>query len=270
MKRKFFICLLCAGLGVLSACSAGGNDAAVISLKTEPIIRDESPEHTDSKTYNGKESLEESAENDMIAASPEDTTQNENQPSETIAPAPSDTYRSLYMETVNQNTDNSILFSLIYLNTDEVPELVINNCGYSNYSIYTVKNGEVFCMVDSLSTVELTYFERANVISAFDRWNGGGDEGGYGNYYYQTDIEKTLTDQDRPVLSDIYNAVYNENGEYTGEGVTAYYYMDQETDEETYLKMQEDLGITQSGKKLCMETSCGKEEMLRLLQTDTP
>ncbi len=269
MKRKFLICLLCVSLGLLPACGTV-DDNTVLSLEPEPVIRNDSPENTDSKAADSKPYLEENIKNDIVAVSSDDAAQRENQPSETIAPASPDTYRSLYVETINQNTDNFILFSLIYLNADEIPELVIFNREYDNYSIYTVKSGEVFCMVDSLNTVELTYFERKNIIGAFARWDGGGDEGGYGNYYYQTDIDKTLTEEAQAVLSDSYNAVYNENGEYTGEGVTTYYYMGQETDEGTYQKMQADLGIDPGSKKLCMETAYETEEILLLLQGDAP
>ncbi len=67
-------------------------------------------------------------------------------------------------------------------------------------------------MVDSMTTVELTYFERNSIVAKFARWNGGGDEGGYGQEYFQASMDKTVADGDIPVLSYSYNATYDGEG----------------------------------------------------------
>ena len=76
-------------------------------------------------------------------------------------------------------------FSLIFLDNDTIPELVVLDRYWDKYSVYTIKNDSAVCLIDSITTVEMSYFEKQNIISTFNRWNGGGDEGGYANKYYQ-------------------------------------------------------------------------------------
>lgn len=170
-----------------------------------------------------------------------------------------------YQKTVEESS-TGMVFSLIDLDGDEIPELVAGDRGNDRYYIYTIKGGTVFCLVDSMTTAELTYFEGSGIIATFARWNGGGDEGGYGWQYYQTSAEKTLTDEDIPILSYSYNAIYNEEGVYTGEGATNYFYMEQETDETVYNEILETLGITENDDRLCLENAVVAEEILDLLR----
>ena len=170
-----------------------------------------------------------------------------------------------YQKTIEES-NTGMVFSLINLDGDEIPELVAGDRGNDRYFIYTIKDGTVFCLVDSMTTAELTYFEGSGIIAAFARWNGGGDEGGYGQQYYQTSAEKTLTDGDIPILSYSYNAVYDEEGVYTGKGATDYFCMEQETDESAYNEILETLGITKDDGRLCLENAVVAEEMLDILR----
>ena len=170
-----------------------------------------------------------------------------------------------YQKTVEESSAGMV-FSLINLDGDEIPELVAGDRGNDRYFIYTIKDGTVFCLVDSMTTVELTYFEGRGIIAAFARWNGGGDEGGYGWQYYQTSAEETLTDEDIPVLSYSYNAVYDEEGVYTGKGVTDYFSIGQETDESAYNEILETLGITEDEGRPCLENAVVAEEMMVILR----
>lgn len=172
---------------------------------------------------------------------------------------------AVYQKTVEESS-TGMVFSLINLDGDEIPELVAGDRGNDRYFIYTIKDGTVFCLVDSMTTVELTYFEGSGIIAAFARWNGGGDEGGYGRQYYQTSAEKTLTDEDIPILSYSYNAVYDEAGVYTGKGVTDYFSIGQGTDESAYNGILETLGITEDKDRLCLENAVVAEEMLDILR----
>lgn len=173
-----------------------------------------------------------------------------------------DTYREIYKQLVAETEGDAIIFSLIYLDNDDIPELVVCDRGYEAYSIYTVKDGGAFCMMDAMTTVEMAYFERSGIVSAFARWNGGGDEGGYGWYYYQVSTDKTLVDGDLPMLNFTYDAVYDEEGNWTGEGITKYYYMDQEIDEAAYQQMMNELGIVEGNEKVLTNNALGKMEML--------
>ena len=152
---------------------------------------------------------------------------------------------------------------MIYLDSDDIPELVVLDRGYDSYSIYTVKDNALFCMADSLTTAELTYFERSGILCEFSRWNGGGDEGGYGRSYYQVSVDSAITSDTIPVLHDTYNAVYNDNGEFTGEGITNYYHLGAEIDEASYQTRLSELGIKQGNGKSCMENALTKDEFLR-------
>jgi hypothetical protein len=173
------------------------------------------------------------------------------------------TYSSIYAQIAADNTSDSVKYALIYLDNDTIPELVVYDAGYDTYSLYTLKDESAFCMLDSFTTVELSYFEQTGIICSFTRWNGGGDEGGYGFSYYQTGSDKTLTDLSEPILSDTYNAVYNDNGEFTGEGITNYYHLGAEIDEASYQTRLSELGIKQGNGKSCMENALTKDEFLR-------
>ena len=63
-----------------------------------------------------------------------------------------------------------------------------------------------------------------------------------------------------------YNAVYDEEGTYTGKGVTDYFYMGQETDESTYFEILKMLGIADEGGRLCLENAVLAEDMLNILK----
>ena len=164
-------------------------------------------------------------------------------------------------------------FSMIYLDDDAVPELVILDRYYNRYSIYTVKDSSAVCLVDHITTVEMSYYEHCGVISAFYRWNGGGDEGSYANAYYQIDQHsEPLTDDSIPDLEFTYNAVYDENGQWTGTGTVNYSVKGEEIDEAAYQQILADLDLPQAEEKSCFsETSeCfTKDELLLYLEMTT-
>ncbi|MCM1542623.1 MAG: hypothetical protein NC121_15370 [Blautia sp.] len=184
----------------------------------------------------------------------------------TAAASLSDMNREIYLQAVNENnSDHNGYYALIYLDGDDVPELVFWDNYFEEYSIYTVRDNALFCMADSLYTVEMTYFERCGVIASFSRWNGGGDEGGYGSSFEQVSKDRTLTNDDQALLNYSYNATYNEKGEYTETGVINYFYMGQEIDEAAYQEKLKSLGIAEGEDRVCMEDGCSKEEMAALL-----
>ena len=175
------------------------------------------------------------------------------------------TYREIYQQAVVDRAGEAKVFSLIYLDGDEIPELVVLDREFDSYSIYTVKDDALFCMLDLMMAVEMNYFERSGTFYTFARWNGGGDEGGYGRSYFQVSAEKTITEETEAVLNDAYNALYDADGSFTGQGVTDYYYMGELTDEATYRELLGSLGVTEDGGRPCAENAVGKEEMLAQL-----
>lgn len=164
-----------------------------------------------------------------------------------------------------EGAGNAVVYSLIYVDNDEIPELVVWDRGYGMYSIYTIKDGEAFCMMDSVVTVELTYYEKNGIVALFARWMGGGDEGGYGWYYYELTKDKTITDEDPPLLHFIYEASYDEDGNWSGGGVSRYYHMEQEVDETAYREMASSLGIVEGEGKNCTDNALEKKEMMEVL-----
>ena len=67
------------------------------------------------------------------------------------------------------------------------------------------------------------------------------------------------------MLHDTYNAVYNDEGVYTGTGVINYYHMEQEIDEAAYKEMESSLGIVEGEGRLCAENAVDGETLLSLL-----
>ena len=177
-------------------------------------------------------------------------------------------YDEIYRQAVTEYAGEAVVFALIYLDNDDIPELVVLDRGYDRCSIYTVKDNTLFCifgMSDSLTVAELSYFERSGILCAFARWNGGGAEGGYGCSYSQVSADSTITADTIPVLHDTYNAVYNDEGVYTGTGVINYYHMEQEIDEAAYKEMESSLGIVEGEGRLCAENAVDGETLLSLL-----
>ncbi|WP_300606382.1 XAC2610-related protein [uncultured Oscillibacter sp.] len=179
-----------------------------------------------------------------------------------------------YSPTITDCAIEDAEFSLIYLDDDAVPELVILDRYHNRYSIYTIKDGSAVCLVDYITTVEMTYYERLGVISAFYRWNGGGDEGGYASEYYQLDQHsETLTDDSTPDFQFTYQAAYDENGQWTGTGTTSYFAQGEEIDEAAYQQILADFDLSQAEEKSCFseDNDCfTKDEILTYLGIEAP
>lgn len=259
MRKRILIGVLGMMAILLSACSAESEDMTVPVEMIEPTTAPADTDENEMATAHpsGAEK-EKSAEPEEAPELPDAEPEKQSSiPDESL-----DTYREIYRQLVTETEGDAISFSLVYLDNDDIPELVVCDRGYEAYSIYTVKDGRAFCMMDAMTTVEMVYYERNSIVSAFARWNGGGDEGGYGWYYYQVGTDKALADGDLPTLSFTYDATYDEEGNWTGEGVTKYYHMDQEIDEAAYQQMMNDLGIVEGNEKVLADNALGKVEML--------
>lgn len=173
---------------------------------------------------------------------------------------------------VNNNVEDA-MFSLIFLDNDTIPELVVLDRYWDKYSVYTIKNDTAVCLVDSITTVEMSYFEKKNTVCTFSRWNGGGDEGGYTNRYYQLEqYSEPIADDFMPSFEFTYNAVYDINGEWTGEGITEYYEKGNKIDETTYNQIFDDFNISQNDEMSCFSENTRrftKDEMITYLNIET-
>ncbi len=175
-----------------------------------------------------------------------------------------------YLPVVANNDAEDVMFSLIFLDNDTIPELVAFDQYGDKYSVYTIKNGSAVCLVDSITTVEMSYFEKKNILSAFFRWNGGGNEGGYANRYYQMgQYSETLTGDFIPSFELVYHAVYDTNGEWAGEGITEYYENGKKIDETAYHQIFDDFNILQDDGVSCFSERTQhftKDEMITYIQ----
>lgn len=178
----------------------------------------------------------------------------------------------VYVPVIAENDIESPRFSFIYLDEDNIPELVVLDRAWDKYSIYTVKDGNIKCLVDSMTTVEMSYYEHKNIVSAFYRSNGGGDEGEYTSTYYQLNqYPMALTDDTIPSFAFSYQAVYDENGDWTGDGINKYYKLGEEIDKAAYDRIFVDLDISQMDDTSCFSEnilSFTKEEILVYLETE--
>ncbi len=253
MKRKILIGILSMTVMMLSACGAKNETAAVDLTETDDGIPVEEEIDAGAEA-DAPSDVEENAEEVLTSDMEETEIPEEN--------APIGDYHEVYEWIVEKEEGDHLRFSLIYLDKDDIPELVVWDVDDGKDSVYTVKDGRSFCLIDSMPTV--SYYEYSGIVAAIARWNGGGDEGGYGWYYYQINGDKTLTNDDEPILSYEYNAVNDEEGNWTGEGVTQYYHIGQEIDEETYLQMADELGIVEDNRE--RYHSYEKPEMLVFLK----
>lgn len=262
MRKNILIGVLGVMAVLLSACGMENTENREGIVLVEEVVPTTVPADTEeNETATVPPSGDEKEENAEPEADPELPVAEPEKQSSVSDESP-DTYREIYRQLVTETEGDALAFSLIYLDKDDIPELAVCDRGYEAYSIYTVKDGRAFCMMDAMTTVEMAYFERSGIVSAFARWNGGGDEGGYGWYYYQVSGDKDLMNGDLPTLSFTYDAVYDEEGNWTGEGVTKYYHMDQEIDETVYQQMMNELGIVEGNEKVLANNALGKVEML--------
>lgn len=249
-----------AGSGIQGEKFSGINSETMSENGEEEKERQEQQERSDIPTDDPASGTEKGTEIPEESAVPKESAV----PEESTMLEEAADYPAAY-ERLIEESGSSLVFSLIYLDDDDIPELVVGDRGYDIYSVYTARGGEAICLVNSIETRDFSYCERKGVITTFAIWNGGGDEGGYGRTYYHEAIAGGYM----PVLSYSYNATYDENGNYTGEGVTQYFYFEEETVKEMYNKTLETWGITESECKSCMENAVSAEEMLTLLRKGT-
>lgn len=176
-----------------------------------------------------------------------------------------DIYQDIYYQAVADSAGESRVYALVYLDDDDIPELVIVDREFDFYSVYTVKDGALFCMVDSLAAVEMVYYERTGVFYEFWRFNGGGDEGDYARFFFKVSTDGTITEETPCLMQEEYHALYTQDGAPTGNGDYMYWYQKEIVDGETYQELLSGLGVTEDGGRLFTENAVGKEEMLELL-----
>ena len=72
-----------------------------------------------------------------------------------------------YLPVIANNDIEDAKFSLIFLDNDTIPELVVLDRYWDKYSVYTIKKDSAICLIDSITTVEMSYFEKENKICTF-------------------------------------------------------------------------------------------------------
>ena len=274
MKRTHLLGLTALLLFALSACGAADKEPAapetiVINDSTADELTEPGPAaDEDALTEPGPAAGEEPLSEENESAQPEIPEQPDS--GEELPPVAGEqdqeqTYRDIYYQAVADSFGDVRVYSLVYLDDDEIPELVMLNREFDFYSIYTVRDGELLCMVDSVAAVELVYYERTSMFYEFWRFNGGGDEGDYGRFFWQASADETITEETPCLMQDEYHALYTQDGLLSGNGDYLYVYQGEYVDEQTYQELLSGFGVTENGGRPFTENAVGKEEMLTLL-----
>lgn len=235
---------------------AAGEDALT---EPESVTDEDAMAEPESVTDEDAMTEPESVTDEDILAEPDTVTD------EDALKEPVQTYQDIYYQAVVDSVGDVRVYSLVYLDEDEIPELVMLNRELDFYSIYTVRNDGLFCMVDSVAAVELVYYERTGMFYEFWRFNGGGDEGDYGRFFWQASADETITEETPCLMQDEYHALYTQDGVLTENGACLYLYQGEYVDEQTYQELLSGFGVTEDGGRPFTENAVGKEEMLALL-----
>ncbi len=151
-----------------------------------------------------------------------------------------------FEESEAESNDQSYKYGLIYFDSDDIQELFVWQDTYSSISVYTVNgSSKVICLVDNMCSVAPSYYERKGIIEQWSRWNGGGDEGSYAGNYYVVTAEAPYTDGRKPDFGYEYNAIYGEDGNWTGTGKTEYFSQGELITEKAYKKIFEAYQISE-------------------------
>ena len=169
MKRAKILSVLMAASMLLASCS----------LPELPELRSRDEEET------GEEDEEETetSETSILVLTPPSEHPSESKPSETrpsettetTAPVIDADYAPAYINTINDYIDNyenetdELRYDLIYVNEDDIPELVIGLPGYY-VSLYTYSAGQVYTVMDeygygAMGNHGYSYIPKQNVIS---------------------------------------------------------------------------------------------------------
>lgn len=204
--------------------------------------------------------MEKTVETDIQADSRDDAVSGDVPPDINKAEAAPSTeaYREIYAQIINEAADG-VDVAFISLNDDDIPELVLRVPEDEAYFVYTVRDGERFCLVDSMRVWKLVYYARTGIIAHFENFGE--------RSYYQVLPDRTMTNDTKPTLT--YNGyVYDENDQGTGEFRGTCTYQGEEGDEAVYETVCEEWGINDmEEKELCMEDGIEKEDAILLLSS---
>lgn len=130
---------------------------------------------------------------------------------------------SAYLSLLDMQEESLLThYALVYIDNNDKQELVIGKDDFINvYSIST--DGVIACLVSNLNSVSSSYYERKGVIEEWIRFDGGGDDGSYAGYYYVITEDNPYDEDRKPDFGYEYNAVYDEDGNWTETGITDYY-----------------------------------------------
>lgn len=283
--KKFLLCMSCFLLVIFEACTnptEGGMDSGVEKeVKTETKdITDDTQDTVNVVEYdkNTMDITGDAADDtgDTTDKTTPDDSEEQNAPftfditdyytegqEQDTSP---DAYRTIYAQIIKKLPED-IDFGFICLDDDDIPELVIQPERIV-YFIYTVRDGALSCLVDFFHTKEMCYYGRSGIISAFWTSRGGGDSGGYGYLYYQVSEDQTIKNGIDPILTWSYEAIYDENDNFTGEGEVTCSYMGRDIDEEAYDEVCRKLEI--DGERRSLGGGIDREAAVLMLSHSDP
>lgn len=230
MKRFKYVAIVLCGLLLTTGCSAN----PLLSAKDNNSEERDTVEQTELKQDNKTEErdIEEAdTEADSTDTTKEDTAEW--------------AYRQAYIDTINayvsEHPDSNLIYDLVYIDDDDIPELMIGVLGYYD-NLYTYSDGEVKQLMDCWpygagGNPGYEYIPRQNVIRNYNSDMAGAIR--Y-VYYYGMDSNCELEPYFDGSLSIWFFNDANHNymideGEYDENNpVEYYYYNDQEITAEEY------------------------------------
>ena len=198
----------------------------------EDAIKEEMPQEVLNENGINEEIVDEETEHETISVEVEDNI---------LA-----LMQQVYLPIV-ESAEETDEFAFIFFDSDAIPELLVDSD--RQYAIYTIKDEAAYCMVQKNTSVAEEIYEGRGLVSSFARWRGGGDEGSYAVYFYQTGIDMNpIVDDCEATLYFTYDAIYDEEGKYTGDAVKKCYYLGEEVQEKTYEQVIEEWKINRGSE----------------------
>ena len=143
-----------------------------------------------------------------------------------------------YFEVVNsqlENDNKKLAIQTIYLNDDDIPELVIFNDDVQTYavSIYTFQNNKAVEIKQDNEYFgnygSLVYHEKQSIIEGYSESQNSSSLHGYTNYFYWNDLENSIT----LIQNTSFISTLSEDS-----GTSVYYIDDEQVEEQVFEELE--------------------------------
>lgn len=152
-------------------------------------------------------------------------------------------WKKAYTSQINKiSSQNTIQYDLIYIDSDDIPELVIDVKGYQIY-VYTYSNGKINELINSPygagANTSYKYLTKNSIVCAVSKGDAGATW--YNMYYKLSDKHMLENLYDGEIVMRLWDDKNNngrfDSNEYSG-GTSHYYYNNKEITSEEYEKLE--------------------------------